>query len=203
MSRSDPPRQERRRVPVPRRPQASAGVRDTGVGLTREGPAARFQELVQKLAARDGKVVILIDEYDKPLLGHLGQPTAAEIQRVLKAFYSVVKGTEAQQRFVLLTGVSKFSKVSVFSDLNNLTDLTMSRSTATLLGYTQAELESNFPEHIAALAAALGTAQQAMRQIREKRYFEPYLADGRRITLAGVAFSRRTRNLGRCLIEPV
>jgi len=81
----------------------------------------------------------------------------------------VVKGTEAQQRFVLLTGVSKFSKVSVFSDLNNLTDLTMSRAAATLLGYTQVELESNFPEHIAALAAALGKTYDAT--LAELRYW--------------------------------
>jgi hypothetical protein len=73
----------------------------------------------------------------------------------------VIKTTEPQQRFVLLTGVSKFSKVSVFSDLNNLTDLTMRRNTATLLGYTQAELETNFSDYIDRLA-------EAEEQSREK-----------------------------------
>jgi hypothetical protein len=106
-------------------------------------------------------VVILIDEYDKPILGHLGSPSAKDIQRVLKEFYGVVKGTEAQQRFALITGVSKFSKVSIFSDLNNLTDLTMRREAATLLGYTQEELEADFQEHIGALAAALGKSREA------------------------------------------
>lgn len=111
-----------------------------------------FEELIFALATPDAKVVILIDEYDKPLLGHLGEPSAGDIQAVLKSFYSVIKSTEEQQRFVLLTGVSKFSKVSVFSDLNNLTDLTISRSAATLLGYTQTELEENFPDYIERLA---------------------------------------------------
>ncbi len=129
----------------------NAAVHD--VTLERVDCAARFQELVQKLAAKDS-VVILVDEYDKPLLGHLGQESAKEIQDVLKRFYSVIKTTEPQQRFVLLTGVSKFSKVSVFSDLNNLTDLTMRRDAATLLGYTQGELEANFPDYINRLAEA-------------------------------------------------
>ena len=111
-----------------------------------------FEDLILALADREGKVVILIDEYDKPLLGHLGQESAKAIQGILKQFYAVVKTTEPQQRFVLITGVSKFSKVSIFSDLNNLTDLTMSGQSATLLGYTQEEVEANFPDYIRRLA---------------------------------------------------
>jgi hypothetical protein len=139
-----------------------------GVSLTRQGEGPRFRELIDGLAARDGKVVILVDEYDKPLLGQLGQPGVREIQTVLKAFYGVIKSTEASQRFVLITGVSKFSKVSIFSDLNNLTDLTMNRSAATLLGYTQSELEANFPEHIAALAGELGKSrEETLAELRD------------------------------------
>ena len=111
----------------------------------------RFQELIEKVA-ETRPVVILIDEYDKPLLGHLGCDTVQAVQRLLKQFYSVIKTTEPCQRFVLLTGVTKFSQVSIFSDLNNLTDLTMQRETATLLGYTQSELESNFEGYIQRLA---------------------------------------------------
>jgi len=96
-----------------------------GVSLQQAHFADRFLELVNTLTARDGRVVILVDEYDKPLLGHLGQPSAKPIQSVLKQFYSVIKTTEDSQRFALITGVSKFTKVSIFSDLNNLTDLTM------------------------------------------------------------------------------
>ena len=130
-------------------------AKQLNISLTQKSASGRFQELVNNLSERDGKVVILVDEYDKPLLSHLEKPSAPEIQRVLKEFYAVIKTTEPQQRFVLLTGVSKFSKVSVFSGLNNLTDLTMRRSTATLLGYTQSELEDNFPEYIAALSEEL------------------------------------------------
>jgi hypothetical protein len=142
-------------------------ARDHGLRLTRQHVSTRFQELVETLAERDGPVVILVDEYDKPLLGHLGKASAREIQPVLKQFYSVIKTTEPHQRFVLLTGVSKFSKVSVFSDLNNLTDLTMSRRAATLLGYTQEEVEANFPDYIESLAAAQNrTLDETLDELR-------------------------------------
>ena len=138
-------------------------AREFDLSLSNTSASSRFRELIQRLGQR-GKVVILIDEYDKPLLGHLGQETASEVQNVLKQFYSVIKATEPQQRFVLLTGVSKFSKVSVFSDLNNLTDLTMSRDSATLLGYTQQEVEENFPDYIQRLATTCGMSVEKTRE---------------------------------------
>ncbi len=152
------------------------------VSLSSERAANRFLELVNTLAARDGRVVILVDEYDKPLLGHLGQPSAKGIQTVLKAFYSVIKTTESCQRFALLTGVSKFTKVSIFSDLNNLTDLTMDARTATLLGYTQAELEANFPDYIERLAGAIG---------RDK----PETLDALRVWYNGYRFHHRAETI--------
>ena len=106
-----------------------------------------FNELVTALG-RTEKVVILIDEYDKPILGNLENPAVGEILRVLKAFYSVIKTCDSQVRFALLTGVSKFSLVSVFSDLNHLVDLTMDARYAEMLGYTQQELEASFAPHI-------------------------------------------------------
>ena len=122
-------------------------------------PAGKFLFLAETLAAKSptGKIAILVDEYDKPLLGLLGKPEVAGVRDLLKAFYSVIKTTEPLQRFVLVTGVSKFSKVSIFSDLNNLTDLTMDARSAKLLGYTHEEVLANFPEHLDALAAELGT----------------------------------------------
>ena len=98
--------------------------------------------------------VLLVDEYDKPLLGHLGTPEVTPFKNALKEFYSVIKTCEGKQRFTLITGVSKFSKVSIFSDLNNLTDLSMDARTATLLGYTREELKAYFADSIAALAEA-------------------------------------------------
>ncbi len=124
---------------------------------------ARFRNLCRAAAAKSptGKIAILVDEYDKPILGLLGRPEVAGVRDVLKAFYSVVKTTEPLQRFVLVTGVSKFSKVSIFSDLNNLTDLTMDARAADLLGYTHEEVLANFPEHLDALAADMGADRAA------------------------------------------
>ena len=117
-----------------------------------------FSLLIADLAATSptGKMVLLVDEYDKPLLGKLGTPEVTVFKNALKEFYSVIKTQESFQRFTFITGVSKFSKVSIFSDLNNLTDLTLDARTATMFGYTREELKANFPGHIAALAAANG-----------------------------------------------
>ncbi|MEI6423549.1 MAG: AAA family ATPase, partial [Lentisphaerota bacterium] len=119
-----------------------------GLTLIRSGVSGRFTELIEKLAATAGKIVILIDEYDKPILDNVVKANIESIRDVLENFYSVVKATEPYQRFVLLTGVSKFARVSVFSKLNNLTDITMDSRYATMLGYTQEELEENFTEYI-------------------------------------------------------
>jgi hypothetical protein len=119
-----------------------------GLTLIRSGVSSRFTELIEKLATPDGKIVILIDEYDKPILDNVVKVNIESIREVLENFYSVVKSTEPYQRFVLLTGVSKFARVSVFSKLNNLTDITMDSRYATMLGYTQEELESNFAKHV-------------------------------------------------------
>ena len=127
-----------------------------GIDVSASRSYQAFEDLICAAAKTHASVVILVDEYDKPLLGHLGKESAKPIRQLLKQFYAVIKATEPHQRFVLITGVSKFSKVSVFSDLNNLTDLTLSRSTATLLGYTQEELEQNFPDYIDRLAAREG-----------------------------------------------
>ena len=99
---------------------------------------------------------VLIDEYDKPLLGHLMTPQVTEFKEALKAFYSVLKTLEGKQRFLFITGVSKFSKVSIFSDLNNLKDYTLNAAVATLFGYTHEEVRENFPLSLAALGEKLG-----------------------------------------------
>ena len=116
----------------------------------------RFGQLIQKVAAKTQKrVVVLVDEYDAPIIRHITDaPKAADNRDVLREFYTTLKAEDAHMRFVLLTGVSKFSKVSVFSGLNNLQDLTMDVRYAPFLGYTQEELEFNFKAHIEALAEA-------------------------------------------------
>ena len=120
--------------------------------------AGNFRLIIEQLAEKspDGKMVLLIDEYDKPLLGQLGKPEVLKFRDALKEFYSVVKTLEGKQRFAMITGVSKFSKVSIFSDLNNLIDVTMDLPQATLLGYTHDEVKKYFPEKLKALGAANG-----------------------------------------------
>ena len=137
-------------------------AKENGVVLTREGEDERFKELVQLLAEKSEshQVVLLVDEYDKPLLGHLGKSDVTEIRDVLKSFYSVIKTTGSLQRFALITGVSKFSKVSIFSGLNNLVDLSMDPRAATLLGYTRQELQKYFSEHIRNFAVANNQSEQ-------------------------------------------
>jgi hypothetical protein len=105
----------------------------------------RFRELIQKAAQQYGRVVILIDEYDKPIIDNLEHTTSAEEHRaVMKNMYSILKDADPYIRLLLLTGVSRFSKVSIFSDLNNLNDITLHPWYATLTGVTQQELELNF-----------------------------------------------------------
>jgi len=124
----------------------------------------RFEELILLLKEKTGlPVVILIDEYDKPIIDHLGKGQAAmEIARanrdILKSFLGTLKGGEvsAHIRFVFITGVSKFSRVSIFSDLNNLIDISLNPKFAAMMGYTRDELTDCFPEHIRSLAGESG-----------------------------------------------
>jgi len=110
-----------------------------------------FGELIEK-ASNLGKLVILIDEYDKPLVENIYAPHIEEIRQVLENFYINIKASDEHLRFVFMTGVTKFSKVSVFSKLNNLEDITMDARFATMYGYTQDEVEHYFGERIDELA---------------------------------------------------
>ena len=121
-----------------------------------------FRGMIRGMAAKspDGRCVVLIDEYDKPLLKALNTPEVIKFRDFLKPFYGVVKYEESKQRFTFITGVSKFSKVSIFSDLNNLNDWTMDARAATLFGYTHEEVKRYFPGRIHALAEANGLSDE-------------------------------------------
>lgn len=122
----------------------------------------QFEDLILKLAV-EKQVVLLIDEYDKPILDNMAD--LAEAQRIrdtLRSFYTTIKSMDRYLRFVFITGVSKFSKVGVFSAMNNLDDLTMDARFASLLGITEAELRRDFHEHIAAFAQQEGVTQEAL-----------------------------------------
>ncbi len=123
-------------------------AKDKGFQLETEGLKSKFEELIIKTSAA-GKVVLLIDEYDKPLVDYLNDlPTLEENRAVFKLFYSILKDADEYIRLLLLTGVSRFSKVSIFPDLNNLKDITIQRKYATITGITQQELEDNFAGEI-------------------------------------------------------
>ena len=129
-------------------------------------PATNFSDAIQKLAKERGKpVVILIDEYDAPVgaaLNDIAKATA--IRAKLSAFYGEIKNNVGNIRFMMMTGVTKFTQLSVFSALNNLTDLTMDSRYATLLGYTDEELEANFSKSMHRHAEVMGLSYEAYRE---------------------------------------
>jgi hypothetical protein len=116
--------------------------------------ARRFLGVIERAHALTGRrVVVLVDEYDKPLLSTIGAKALhEEYKNILKAFYGVLKSVDAHLKFVLLTGVTKFGQVSVFSDLNQLKDLSMHPEYTTVCGLTEEELQSNFAPELTALA---------------------------------------------------
>ena len=129
----------------------------------------RFVSLIRNAAGKAGeRVVILVDEYDKPILQTIGNPDLQEKYRnTLKPFYGVLKSMDGYIRFALLTGVTKFGKVSVFSDLNNLEDISRDAAYSDICGITEEELRKNFSEDIRELASASGqTFEQSCEQLK-------------------------------------
>jgi len=120
------------------------------ITLEEEILGLKFQELIQKLYEKyNQKVVVLIDEYDKPILDVIEDIEKAKRNRdILKKFFEILKPSDPYLKLVFLTGVSRFSKVSIFSGLNQLNDITVDPSFATVCGYTQSELENVFEDRL-------------------------------------------------------
>ena len=138
-------------------------------------PHARFMGVVRRAFEQTGRpVVILVDEYDKPLLQSIGNKELQESYRMtLKAFYGVLKSCDRYIRFAFLTGVTKFGKVSVFSDLNNLEDITMLAQYSSVCGISEDELHQYFDSSVEALAQANGmTKEECYGQL--KKDFDGY-----------------------------
>ena len=116
-------------------------------------PRSRFYDLIARRYEQTGqRVVVLVDEYDKPILDNLTDPeTALVLREGLKDLYSVIKESDASIRFVFLTGVSKFSKVSLFSGLNNLNDITVAAPYSAICGYTEADVDTVFAPELEGL----------------------------------------------------
>ncbi len=127
--------------------------RRTGVRLESVQQANRFAELLEGVHRQSGRrVVVLVDEYDKPILDVLGRPEMARANRDdLRSLYGVIKRCDEHVGFCLLTGVSKFSKVSLFSGLNNLEDITLDPCYSSLCGYTERDLDTVFADQLAGL----------------------------------------------------
>ena len=156
--------------------------RELGIETTASSPDLQFSEIIeaaQKIYRRG--VVVLIDEYDKPLLDVLGlglkvvvdgnERSLEDFNRgLLKGFYAVLKKQERNLRFVLLTGVTKFAQVSVFSGLNSLNDVSMDARYETLCGITPRELEGVFGEEMDEMAAERGWTPESLRDKIRRRY---------------------------------
>ena len=142
---------------------------------------AMFSELIKKLYEKyEQQVVVLIDEYDKPIteyLEDLNYEVAEANQRIMKGFYGILKSHDDHIRFLFITGITKFTRVSIFSELNHLKDITLDERFATLCGYTQAEIEHYFPEGIANLATKYGYSQEQCLQ-KLKDWYDGFSWDG-------------------------
>lgn len=148
-----------------------------GITLKATTIKSRFLELIHK-ASQKGKVVILVDEYDKPIIDYLEDlPQANENRNILKSFYSILKDSDPFLAFVFITGVSRFARTSIFSDLNNLQNLTMDFEATDLLGITYEEVQHYFDERIATLATKNDTSKSALMQ-QMQRHYNGYSWDG-------------------------
>ena len=133
--------------------QLEAIERSAGIAVGSGSAPARFRRLIAELRERSGRrVAVLVDEYDKPILDALGTPEVARANRsFLRGLYSVIKSCDAHIEFTLLTGVSKFAKVSIFSGLNNLMDITLDPRYSAVCGYTEQDLDEVFAPELGGL----------------------------------------------------
>ena len=141
-------------------------------------PSDSFELLIKAIAEQHGKVVILLDEYDKPYVDFYNRPETAEsIREVLRNFYVRIKANDRYIRFVFITGISKFAKFGVFSGLNNPEDISMDKRYGELCGLTEAEIAQNFPEHIDETANEMGVESDELLE-RMRNYYDGFCFDG-------------------------
>lgn len=153
-----------------------------GINLMAETENLQFKELIKSLYEKyQQKVVILIDEYDKPITQGLefdGVEMAINHRDLMKSFYSGLKDMDEYLRFIFITGISKFTKVSIFSELNHITDITLDERYVNLCGYTQAELENSFPIGIQNLCQKYGMSKTECL-IKIKEWYDGFSWDGK------------------------
>jgi hypothetical protein len=149
-----------------------------GVTVTENSAPDMFEDLIQKVSAAKGNVVILLDEYDKPYSDYYTKPEKAEeIREYLRNFYVQIKANDQDIRFVFITGISKFAKFGVFSTLSTLNDISLSEEYGEICGMTEAEIEKYFSEHLKATAAKMGIDVKTLVK-RMRDYYDGFCFDG-------------------------
>lgn len=143
-------------------------------GIERSFPSLSLSALVTELSKR-GPVVILIDEYDKPLVHHLeDMDTVAKNRDILRDFYTMIKALDEHLHFVFVTGVSKFSKVSLFSGMNNLADISLNPTYSTLLGLTEIELKRDLSKELRGVSESRNKDEETNFE-EMKQWYNGYL----------------------------
>ena len=137
-----------------------------------------LSKIIKELYKKFGKVVVLIDEYDKPMTDNIDNlEKANEMRELLRPFYSILKGRD-EVKFVMFTGVSKFSKAGVFSGLNNLSDISMSENYGDIVGYTQQELEDNFVDWLEKNGQKMSLSREELLN-KIKKHYDGFSFDGK------------------------
>ena len=137
-----------------------------------------FLEIISELYDKFGSVVVLIDEYDKPMTDNIDNlEKANEMREILRPFYGLLKDLD-EVSFIMFTGVSKFSKAGVFSGLNNLKDISLFEKYGDIVGYTQKELEDNFGDWIEKNSKEMSLSREELLN-KIKRYYDGFSFDGK------------------------
>ena len=151
---------------------------DFSVNIRSQTLGGIFIDLIRQLQKQRGQVVVLIDEYDKPILDNLSDvKKAEEMREILRSFYTVLKSCDEYLRFVFITGISKFSKMGVFSAMNNLQDISSSHKYSDIAGYTQEELGHYFSDRIEALAQSMSITKNELTD-KIRKYYDGFSFDG-------------------------
>ena len=137
-----------------------------------KNPGVRFRGLIQRAHRQTGlKTVVILDEYDAPLLDHLHNPEKlAEVRRIMQEFYQYVKICDKDEQFVFITGITKFSQLSIFSTLNNLTNISMDGEYTALCGITKDEMLTVFDPDIQMLADRYHCSKEEMIDMLKQQY---------------------------------
>ena len=153
--------------------------KDFNVEIRSETLNGMFTDLLDEIYKAHGVVVVLVDEYDKPILDNINDlKRANEMREVLRSFYTTLKSCDEYLRFVMLTGISKFSKAGAFSALNNLLDISMLKRYGDIVGYTQEELDENFAEYLEAASKSMNLTRNELRE-KIKSYYDGFCFDGK------------------------